>query len=69
LPAPPHNRDLHIILADSRWPDCVFHEIVVDLQFTVAEEWQQRVPLLQRVMDRFAHQALRQEAMHLLPVG
>ncbi len=61
-PSPsPHNCALHIILADGGGTDGVFDKVVVDLQPAIFEEDEQRGPLIERVVDGFAHEAAGQE--------
>src|SRR6185437_4711939 len=49
-----------VFLADGGGADGVFDQVVVDLQTTILEEDQQCGPLIEGVVDGFAHEALRQ---------
>ena len=46
-----------VLLADGGGTDRVFDEVVIDLQETVVEERQQRVPLTKGMVDGAAHEA------------
>ena len=56
-----------VLLADGRWTNGVFDQVVVDFQETIVEERQQGVPLTKGVVDGAAHEAFgREAAAHFL---
>ncbi len=56
-----------VLLPHSGGTDGIFDQVRVDLQAAVVEVEQEGAPLLQSIVDRFAHRALRQIAMFILP--
>jgi hypothetical protein len=56
-----------VLLSKGGWSDRIFNQIVVDFDPRILKINLQRLPLIQGVVDGFAHRTLRQEASDNVP--